>query len=668
LKNLLSQPARIHFSKIELDFGSQAIWNLQFRSGATIKNQKTYWEEMGLNADLTLLAQKVGFLLISENDCNGLVAERALKALSHILKLFIVSQELKPGIAFQKYKKGDWISLIIVSHYRNWEGKVGHGRILKKIEKPLAFGTLSSLLFAFRSWFNFYISGDIHDGPEFLVHYSDIKIFLEKDFDETGQNYNGWKNGKTLGSVNFMVANLLLADALSVLRSKRTEELLAYFHCARKHSDSSSIFEFWTLNVSPQFVDYRRSGNLDKMLVDPRNDRLSNNSLIVFLTELHKKLVDIQPQKVFIKFPWRTYSELIADYTNLIAALYIIFLTVMGKRGNSEILTLRGVDLTNSNSDTGSGATMRPSIRKTNKGFREEQGVTNFIDDAFNTLLHLGYVDKAGTTLPLFSMLHPKAKSFDLPVSLCQSHSYQLLSDYYNGFIERVTSKVDFDVRELQPSITSHQFRHAFAEFALRRFDGNVEELIRQHFCHRYNHWWTKRYTADKLDACYENDLSRKYIRELVPRILSDSIVDPDFVGGMAVFIKREIRDKIKTSDHEGVARYIDNFCSDILTITPHEYGWCLVHRKYSKVAQCADALGVPEPSNTDSSKCNKCANFCASKHSHLAVQTQIAVSHLNFIECNTWKMPILKNASIEALRNAEFLFPELKAVLYGNT
>jgi hypothetical protein len=224
-----------------------------------------------------------------------------------------------------------------------------------------------------------------------------------------------------------------------------------------------------------------------------------------------------------------------------------------------------------------------------------------------------------------------------------------------------MSEKVDFSIKDLHPRLKSHQFRHSFAEFGLRRYDGAIEELIRQHFCHRYNHWWTKRYTGDKLDDERVQYLSKEYIKDLVPRILRDAEVDPDYVGGIAVYIKRELAPKIRTMNASEAENYLSQICDGVLQITPHEYGWCLLHEHFRSVAKCADTKGNPNPLATNSSKCINCANFCASRKSHLATQKQIAIAHIDFIESNVWKMPSLKNASIAAVRNAQTLFPELK-------
>jgi hypothetical protein len=147
----------------------------------------------------------------------------------------------------------------------------------------------------------------------------------------------------------------------------------------------------------------------------------------------------------------------------------------------------------------------------------------------------------------------------------------------------------------------------------------------------------------------------------LVPRILQDNPDTPDFVGAMALFIKKNIAERIKVLSPEQVESYLEECCSDFIQVTPHEYGWCLLHQKYRSVAQCADTSGIPKPDNTTSSKCNSCMNFCSSRSSHLEKQTQIALSHIDFLEQSTWKMPALKEASVNAVLNAQKLFPELK-------
>jgi hypothetical protein len=129
----------------------------------------------------------------------------------------------------------------------------------------------------------------------------------------------------------------------------------------------------------------------------------------------------------------------------------------------------------------------------------------------------------------------------------------------------------------------------------------------------------------------------------------------------MAVFIKKKVGESIKYLTPNEAELYIEEFCEDVIQLTAHVYGWCLLHRHFQALAHCADELGNPNPLETDSSKCNGCPCFSGSRKSHLAKQTQITISHLDFLEQNVWSMASLKSKSRKAVQDAQKLFPELK-------
>src|SRR5690606_5092572 len=125
------------------------------------------------------------------------------------------------------------------------------------------------------------------------------------------------------------------------------------------------------------------------------------------------------------------------------------------------------------------------------------------------------------------------------------------------------------------------------------------------------------------------------------------------------VYIKKQLSHSTKNLNPTEAEKYIKNFSEEFVQITPHEYGWCMLHKNFQNVAQCADEMGLPSPTTTSSEKCNSCANFCASRRSHLSAQKKIAIAHMDFVEQGIWKMPRLKQRSREAVLNAQQLFPE---------
>lgn len=655
-----------HESHEQFQVGTESVWTLKVRVGRAEHKCEIDWSRYKISPTRILLTQIIlSKIWQLESPANShAISSTDFKKSSTLLRIMVIAEEVFPYRLFSRLEKKDWIKIIIISIFRVWTDNQENQRILSICPEPLSFQMVDRIMSTLRIWHTLYHQGDISDGPEFNIKTGDVTKQLKSELAKIGINYDKWRKGDSYGAIEFTTAHLLLSDALEKLYSLRTKQLYAYFSSIRERGNHHLLKKFWSADNATQLSYFRETGDITVLTASTSGNRLYSNANAAkfeVAIPLHKKLIELIDSEEPFVFPWRTHQELLFDYNEVQAAIYIIFLSVMGKRGPSEILNLRAIDISPSDSKTGKNTEVRPSILKTNRGIQEAQGVTNFIDDAFDVILNLSYVKKENTTLPLFSALPPVNKAHSEPKPLSTSHSFVRLDGYYERFCSRISSKVDFDVKELHSKISSHQFRHSFAEFGLRRFDGNVEEMIRQHFCHKFNHWWTKRYTEDKLDTDYETNLSRAYIRELIPRILLDSNVDPDFVGGMALFIKKELGAKIKSTEPDEAETYINEISDSIIQITPHEYGWCLVHERYRSSAQCADENGNPNPSLTNSSKCNTCANFCASRKAHLAIQTQLVISHIDFIESDVWKMSSLKQASKTAVHNAQMLFPELK-------
>lgn len=649
----------------ELGFGSEADWYVSVLNGQEVAHSSIKWSKYRLPSRKIVLAQRLLKIFWSPVLANWpqKIPQSMYRKYNVVLRILLLMEEIVPGKSSVDLERADWIQILVQSISRKWNEVKSDSRFLVSTSQLQSYQVIERMLIVLREWYTAYQNGHIDEGPEFDISFTDLKSRIDKELQTRGVGYSKWRQGGTFGSVEFTVANLLLSDAISTLTSLKSQQLLAYFDFVRETNSYEHTAAFWDKSQTCQAGRYRKTGDpsvFSQSVSGRLKQNRSNLSKVNFAIPLHHKLIALTPEGEQFSFPWQTYTDLSKHYITIRTAVYVIFLSVMGKRGPSEVLTLRGVDITPPDLPSGRSALVRPSIQKTNHGVRLEQGVTNLIDLAFDVILRLGYIDKRGTTLPLFSSLPKIGSELSQQKSIRRGMQNEWLHEYYDDFCLRMSPLIDFEVKAVHSHITSHQFRHSFAEFALRRFDGNVEELLRQHFCHKYNHWWTKKYTADKLDKEYEVSLSKKYIRELIPRILGDCPIDPDFSGGMAIFIKKNFQKNWKVLEAEEIETYVENICTDILDLTPHEYGWCLVHKNYKNLAQCKDSHGNPNPSSTDSQKCNRCANFCTSKNSHLVVQRQIAINHIDFIENDTWKMPRLKEASIQAVRSAQLLYPEL--------
>ncbi|MCF4176349.1 hypothetical protein [Vibrio sp. McD22-P3] len=669
---LLSDLQQQRLDQLQVALDPDATWKLRVdRGSAGIQHLTMDWITYPVAQAQRLLAQRLLLDWWSPAVINGntTIKDNAYRQADTLLRLLALADEHYPGRALCELDQADWVKLVVLMIFRIWNSNEAGERSLVATDQPLAVQRLESTITVLNRWLDSYQTGNVNDGPDCKLTSTSVEKALKTELKAFGTDLDAWKQGGSYGAVPFVLAHLLLGDALDTLHALRTKQLLAYFTTVREHNAHNLVSAFWSgcASAKPtQLWAYRASGNISALTVSRESggeDSDINRAKAEIAKPLHTKLRALQAEHapdIPFTFPWQSYTDLLADYNALQGALYIIFLSVMGKRGPSEVRTLRGIDITRPDAEAGQEAVMRPSIEKTNQGLRETQGVTNFIDDGFEVLLQLGYHDKTGTNLPLFSALPPLLQASKTPTRMSIWSASDRLHTYYTAFCDRVAEKVDFNVQEMHTSITSHQFRHSFAEFALRKFDGNVEELIRQHFCHAYNHWWTRRYTGDKLDAQDRERINRRYVRELVPRIVYDHADDPDFVGGVATFMKQEFTDKVRILSPEQTEAHIESLCDEVIQVTAHEYGFCLLLKRFRSMANCADENGNPNPAGTSMEKCKTCPNFCASRKSHLTKHQVTVISHADFIEQKTMTLPILKESSRQAIRNSVKLFPEL--------
>lgn len=654
-----------------VDFSEPLCWKLSIKCSDKIRISTLNFLDLSLPPEKVLLAQNIclEFLELESFSEGAFTTEPSFDKCKTILFALETLYQQHPDKRVSDLSLDQINSIIILMLFTDYtpNSKDPNSKFQRR-NAPLSKQKLEVFLSALKLWHLHFVQGRISDGPSHLAATSYLNPILTTIFDEINLNFHDWHEGGSYGSIPFAICHLLLADALTIISSTKSQQLAIYFEFVRNCASLHHTKTFWGPSGSkPLWQKYRKRCDIKALAAAIKNydSTEAKQCMAEFVTPLHEALScciegsneSTQP------FPWQSFSELCNDYREVISAVIVVFLSVMGKRGPSEVRTLRASDIKLPLPGKSEHATVHPAIFKTHNGQRISHGITGYIDEAFYLALKLGNIVKEGTDLPLFSAPPTLITPAKTPATLSTDRLSAYLHSYYNSFVSRTLDKVDFDIKDIHQSITSHQFRHSFAEFALRRYDGNVEELLRQHFLHAYGHWWTKRYTADKLDEDHIQRLNKSYIKELIPRIALDSTISPDFVGGMALFIRSIIDNNILSLPPAEVENHISSFSERIISITPHEYGWCLIYKDFSTQAKCADSTGSPTPSATSQSKCIGCVNFCASRSSHLATNTKIVISHLDFLEQKTWHMQELKEQSRLAVLNSQKLFPELKSL-----
>ena len=204
---------------------------------------------------------------------------------------------------------------------------------------------------------------------------------------------------------------------------------------------------------------------------------------------------------------------------------------------------------------------------------------------------------------------------------------------------------------KLHSEVSPHQARHTFAEFALRRFDGNVMEKIREHFRHSYGSFHTRRYTREKLSESVRISLERDYAKEIMGRIAHGKL-DDRFYGPAAKRIDKEMAEISVLTGDEFDDR-LSALANEFERFTAFEWGYCALRANEQHIAKCHDPkTGTP---NVDQrSMPEVCAGCPHSMNNSLQKREleRTAISHQFIAENHPLKA--LGNMSGEVVRKIE--------------
>lgn len=171
------------------------------------------------------------------------------------------------------------------------------------------------------------------------------------------------------------------------------------------------------------------------------------------------------------------------------------------------------------------------------------------------------------------------------------------------GFYRELLTDLISDYDPIEHAISSHRFRHTWAELAIRRFDGNVPEAIRNYFRHWYGSFMTMEYIRGKIKADLP-EINRDYMREILHRIAHN---EEEFFGPAAKYMLSLVKE-VEVLDPETVNEILDEF--DVIKV--HEHSYCMMPKKFKTQAKCWDK--ETQTPNYDEAKwdnCGGCAGRC---------------------------------------------------------
>jgi integrase len=435
-----------------------------------------------------------------------------------------------------------------------------------------------------------------------------------------GLTYSQWEQGGSLGMVPMPVATLLLADAIKLIRSEKCQLLQCYFTTIREGL------------VTPSMIYAEKKGSKSTFMsniahfIQPSkfNQKMGVNAHVKFDKQrigFVRKLHEISPS--LTEFPFKSRSQINKFVIEIQGACLTILLAVTAMRlsechsvGADWMEAIKYLDV---NGVYKEDAILKSKIIKTSGGIIAKRGLSPLGIEVFELLNTLSWVDKKKLGLKLFTPTYEgvwlKKTTITNKPSLALKTLRKRLKDYYQQFVERA----HHSVKETFPDIVPHNLRHLKMAFALRKFDGNVEEAIKQEFRHHGHH--TQSYSRNKLNEEEAALVRREYAQDIIKRIL---INDPsDKWAGPSAKKIRDLAAKlldglnIEMLSLEKLAEFHQEMDENIHSMIFHSYGMCFVLNDSIHVAKCGVKDSIVRTGSANSKLCHGCANFCVNNKSH---------------------------------------------------
>jgi len=438
--------------------------------------------------------------------------------------------------------------------------------------------------------------------------------------------YSQWERGGSHGMVPMPVATLLLADAIKLIRSKECQILQCYFTSFRKGLVTQAMImscdkrgkvgkvgkSIFNCNIS-QFLKPSKDNPLTSVNPHAKADKKR--------ADFVKKLHEISPE--LTDFPFKNHIQ-ITEFVNEIEGACLTILLAVTAMRISECHSIGAdwmdaIEYLDVNGVWTKDAILKSKIIKTGGGIIAKRGLSPLGIETFELLNTLSWVDKKKLGLQLFSYtyagvwLNKNTDTYKAHVAL--SRLRMRLKEYYQEFVERAHQSV----KEAFPDIVPHNLRHLKMAFGLRKFDGNVEEAIKQEFRHHGHH--TQSYSRNKLNETEAALVRRSYAEDIIKRILINNPSDK-WAGPSAKKI-RVLAEKllhgldIEMLSLEALADFHEKIHKNIHSMIMHSYGMCFVLNDSVHVAKCGVNDCIVRTGAANSKLCHGCTNFCVNNKSH---------------------------------------------------
>jgi integrase len=463
----------------------------------------------------------------------------------------------------------------------------------------------------------------VADAPKvqmtFLDFKTSVKELVEKEW---SKGFKDWVSGGSLGGFPIELGVVTFDEALKEVNEKQNLCLIHAIYKAveefSKHTDIERKNSKYIRAALKQLLNelFRRSYTFkhDEYKSIVKRTRLGieqeyeisiaeDASTKRFITTVYQTLQSEGIDLLTIELP-DTCGELNTIIRHKLLACLVALSLLSGGRKSE----LRSLTCGSFNRDSVDNATFISDIQKTNHSISTERAIATIGYDIGMVAISLqSPINLDGTPMtseelykrPLYRVMVPWLKS-DIVASFASERlGIVTFKSWVLSALERRVSDLD----ELEvPNPTTHRFRHVWVEMALRRFDGNVPEAIRNHLRHAFGSFMTMEYLKEK---CLKEmpELSRNYIRELLGRAANEH---EEFFGPVGRFISEHLQ-QLEVITDENIEVLLDEF--DV--IEPHDYGYCMIRKSHKTQAKCFDK--TTQSPQYDSAKWEHCGGCVGS-------------------------------------------------------